>query len=224
MPHSSILMLLWLCIMYCGLVAAGSMDDLSKANNAFAMDLYKKIGDANTGKNLFFSPISISTAFGMVNLGARGKTREQTRTVLHLDKIRSDTTMKKAYKQLFTTFKRQNNSYTLHLVNRFFGSNTFLFNQQFLQEVKNFFRASVKSLDFVGKPEESRLHINQWVEQQTNQLIRDLLPGGSITNDTILIIVNAIYFKARWVHPFDEDLTKRGPFSISKSQKDDIEM
>jgi len=218
-------MILWLCILFCGLPAsAASVDELSKANNAFAVDLYKQIGDANNGKNLFFSPISISTAFGMVSLGTRGTTREQTKAVLHLDKISSDETVKEAFKQLLTAFKDQANNYTLHMVNRLFGSAAFEFHDQFIQETQIYFEASLERLDFVGKAEESRRHINEWVEEQTNQKIRDLLPGGTIDAQTILVIVNAIYFKALWVFPFGNKLTELGPFRLSKAQMEDVEM
>src|SRR5688572_6017063 len=113
MRHPLSLMFLWLCILFCGLAADASTDELSKANNAFAVDLYKMVGKENNGKNLFFSPISISTAFGMVTLGARGNTRDQTKAVLHLDKLSSDEAMKEAYKQLLTALKDQANNYTL---------------------------------------------------------------------------------------------------------------
>src|SRR5688572_5074853 len=224
MPHSSIPMFLWLCILYRGLVADVSTDELSKANNAFAVDLYKKIGNENIGKNLFFSPISISTAFGMVSIGARGKTRDQTKSVLHLDKVSSDEAVKEGYKQLLTAFKGQANNYTLHMVNQLFGSNVFQFHQQFLQETQKYFEASLESLDFKGKPDESRLKINHWVEEQTNQKIRDILPNGSVDSATVLVIVNAIYFKAYWVIPFYDKSTKPGPFSISKSKQEEIDM
>src|SRR6218665_238898 len=218
-------MILWLCILFCGLAAADdSTDELSKANNAFAVHLYKQIVDANNGKNIFFSPVSISTAFGMVSLGARGNTRKQMKAALHLDKISSDETVKEAYKQLLTAFKDQASNYTLHMVNRLFGSEGFQFHDQLIQEMKKYFEASLERLAFEGKPEERRGKIKEWVEEQTNQKIRDLLRSGTIDTRTILVIVNAIYFNALWKHPFNEKLNKLGPFRISKSESEDLEM
>ena len=163
-------MIPWLCILFCELVAAdASPDELSKSTNAFAVDLYKMIGDANNGKNLFFSSISISIAFGMIGLGARGKTKEQTKAILHVDKISSDETLEKVYKLLLISFKDRANNYTLQMVDRLFGSEVFQFHDQFIQETQNYFEASLEHLDFKGNAEESRRHINKWVYTGTDK-------------------------------------------------------
>lgn len=198
--------------------AVNSQDNLSKANNAFTVDLYKKIRDANNGKNLFFSPISISIAFGMISLGAKGNTKDQLKAVLHLNKLSSEITVGESYRQLLTTLSYTGSNYTLHMVNRLFGSKVFQFRKEFLQIMQNYFYASLESLDFIGEPDASRLHINQWVANQTNNKITDLLPSGTITSQTILVIANAIYLNALWVFPFDKTLTKPGPFRISNSK------
>jgi serpin B len=62
----------------------------------------------------------------------------------------------------------------------------------------------VTSLDFVKKPDASRDIINKWVEDRTNNKIKDLVPEDSITADTRAIITNAIYFNGKWTRAFDE--------------------
>jgi len=214
------------CLLVIWLFLAGvnSQDNLSKANNAFTVDLYKKIRDANNGKNLFFSPISISIAFGMISLGAKGNTKDQMKAVLHLDKLSSDITVGESYRQLLTTLSYTGSNYTLHMVNRLFGSKVFQFRKEFLQIMQNYFYASLESLDFIGEPDASRLHINQWVANKTNNKITDLLPSGTITSQTILVLANAIYLNALWVFPFDKTLTKPGPFRISNSKSIQTDM
>ena len=184
------------CLLVIWLFLAGvnSQDNLSKANNAFTVDLYIKIRDANNGKNLFFSPISISIAFGMISVGAKGNTKDQMKAVLHLNKLSSDihVTLGESYRQFLTTLNYTGSNYTLRMVNRLFGSKVFQFRKEFLQIMQNYFYASLESLDFIGEPDASRLRINQWVANQTNNKITDLLPSETITSQTILVIVNAI--------------------------------
>lgn len=214
----------WLFATWLFFATVNCQDELSKANNEFSSDLYKEIGKANSGKNIFFSPFSISTAFAMVSLGANGTTKEQMKDVLHLNELGSDNEMKEAYKQLLMSFENQTNDYVLNFVNRLFGSKVFKFLPRFLQDIQTYFGASLESLDFVNEPDESRVQINEWVADETNQKITNLLPSGSITPNTKLVVVNAIYLNASWVFPFDKKLTKPGPFRIPKSKPVNMDM
>ena len=63
-------------------------------------------------------------------------------------------------------------------------------------------------------PEPARQAINQWVSDQTKDKIKDLIPAGAITPDTRLVLANAIYFYAKWLHPFDGSLTQPGGFNL----------
>ena len=64
------------------------------------------------------------------------------------------------------------------------------------------------------RPEGSRATINRWVEEETEDRIRDLLPAGSIDSMTRLVITNAIYFKGTWVKQFDPEKTQEEEFRI----------
>lgn len=192
---------------------------LGEANQQFAVNIYKKLADENPGRNLFLSPLSIFIAFGMVNLGTRGRTMSQLREVLHLNGLNSDDAINDGYKQLIRKLKSTANNYTLHLANRLFGSKEFQIKDKFLQDADGNFQASLEKLDFIHNPEESRHHINQFVENQTNGKIKDLLSSGTIGPQTVLVLVNAIYFKAGWLHQFEKRRTKPAPFHISKDEQ-----
>ena len=69
-------------------------------------------------------------------------------------------------------------------------------------------------LDFVQKTEESRLKINAWVEQQTNNRIKNLIPAGAVTSSTRMVLTNAIFFKGKWKLEFDKKLTQELPFIL----------
>src|SRR5262249_43016682 len=70
----------------------------------------------------------------------------------------------------------------------------------------------------------ARKKINDWVVKKTQTKIRDLLPPGSITSLTRLVLVNAIYFKGKWAHPFDARNTRPGPFQLRPNETIDVPM
>lgn len=94
----------------------------------------------------------------------------------------------------------------------------------FQKIAEDYFFSSAQPLDFKNAPEESREYINSWVEEQTNEKIKDLLAAGSISGDTRLVLVNAIHFKANWKTMFDASKTKDHPFYLSSTENKQIPM
>ena len=84
----------------------------------------------------------------------------------------------------------------------------------FLNLLAENYGAGLRTLDFIAEPEESRVTINDWVSNQTEGRIEDLIPPGLIDDLTRLVLTNAIYFNAAWENPFDEDRTADGPFYL----------
>ncbi|KAH0617963.1 hypothetical protein JD844_016781 [Phrynosoma platyrhinos] len=151
------------------------MDGLTEANTAFALNLFKKLSEKDTTKNVFFSPMSISSALSMVLLGAKGNTAAQMAT-------------------------------------------------PFLDSSQKFYHASLEKHNFIKKSEDSRKHINTWVEEQTSGKITNLLAPGIITSLTRLVLVNAIYFKGNWANQFRKDCTMERPFKINKNESRTVQM
>ncbi len=104
-------------------------------------------------------------------------------------------------------------AFQLNLVNALWSRIGYPFLASYLDILSQNYNAGVHTLDFRGNPDGSRLVINQWVEDQTHEKIQNLLPEGSISSDTAVVLTNAIYFKASWYHEFDEALTKAGDFT-----------
>nr|XP_006219790.2 serpin B3-like isoform X1 [Vicugna pacos] len=96
--------------------------------------------------------------------------------------------------------------------------------KEYINNVKKLYLASVESTDFANAPEESRQMINSWVERQTNEKIKDLFPNGSIDSSTILVLVNAIYFKGQWQQKFKEENTVEEKFWLSKDRSKSVQM
>ena len=199
---------------------------LANSTNEFAFNLYKTISKSVNGDNIFLSPASISTALAMVYFGTRGETRTQMASVMHLDVYNSsdDSSLKSDLKKLLETLSDPQNNYTLYIANRLFGQEGYSFRDEFLQDTEAYFMASLQTLDFRNNPSSSRLHINDWVKLQTSGKIKDLLPDGSISTRTRLVLANAIYFRGLWSNPFDKLATKPETFYLSVNQTMQIDM
>lgn len=187
---------------------------LVEGNTAFALTLYHALQGAQG--NLFYSPYSISQALAMTYGGAQGKTHQQMADVLHytLPDNRLHATVNALDVALVAEGGADNSdaSFKLAVVNALWGQTGYSFQPDFLDLLAKYYGAGMHTLDFMKNPEPSRLAINQWVSQQTNQRIQDLLGQGAITPATRMVLTNAIYFKAAWQKPFDKNQTSSAPF------------
>ncbi len=184
-------------------------DTFAKASNAFAFDLWRKLGSTN--ENLVFSPASISMALAMTWAGARGESAHEMAEVMYFGDS-AETLHQSAGVTLAGWNDPERDSYQLRVANRLFGENSFPFRDEFIVFSKNNYEAPLERLNFRGAPDTSRQHINEWVEDQTEERIMDLLPPSSISRKTALVLVNAIYFKGTWLTEFSEKATEDAPF------------
>jgi serpin B len=183
-------------------------------SNAFAVDLYAQLRKQNG--NLFFSPESISTAFAMAYAGARGTTAAQMAATLHFtlppDKLHP------AMGALLAGLNGPHAGYQLRVADALWAEKDFTFLDDFLKLTSSDYGAGFNRVDFKGAPEAAQATINQWVEEKTEDKIKNLLPAGSITPATRLVLTNAIYFKGDWQSQFDKTLTKDEDFHPSATQ------
>ncbi|KAM9163460.1 uncharacterized protein ACDP82_001228 [Pangshura tecta] len=197
------------------------MDNLSKANTTFALNLFKKLSENAKTQNLFFSPLSISSALSMVFLGAKGNTAAQMAKVLALDKAEE---IHDGYQSLISEINKPGTNYVLRIANRLYGEKTFKFLATFIDSCQKFYHSELEQLDFSRAAEDSRKHINAWVEEKTEGKIQNLLAQGVIDSTTRLVLVNAIYFKGNWATQFDKDRTVEGKFKINKNETKPVQM
>lgn len=183
------------------------------ANNQFAFDLYAELRKSAEGKNVFFSPYSISTALAMTYEGARGKTAEEMQSVFHFPtdgKLR-----KSAFAAIHNQLNKPDSKFKLSIANSLWSQKEYKFLSEYLTTLQQYYAAKATNLDFIDATEESRTTINKWVEDKTNNKIKGLLPQGSLTPLTRLVLTNAIYFKGTWIKQFDKSQTKDGDFRVS---------
>jgi serpin B len=201
----------------------GDAKAVAEGNNQFATDLYAHLRSEKP-TNLFFSPYSISMALAMTEAGARGQTEKEMAEVLHLslaqDKIHP------AFSQLRQALvsKDKTPDFQLRVANRLWGQQGFHFLPTFLQVTKKDYGAELGLVDFQRQPEQARKAINSWIEDQTQNKIKDLLGPGVLNSSTRLVLTNAIYFKAKWLHEFYEVATVDAPFHVSATKQESVKM
>lgn len=191
----------------------GDLNQQAAGNNAFALELYHQLesGDGN----LFYSPYSISSALAMTYAGAEGKTAQEMAAVLHflLEQDRLHPAFN-ALDQYLQGLEDQEipedmgDVFQLNIANAIWGQKDYHFESDFLDTLAANYGAGLRMLDYIEDPEASRVTINDWVSDQTEERIQDLIPRGAIGSDTRLVLSNAIYFKATWLESFEESLTE----------------
>ena len=196
---------------------------LVDGNSAFAFDLYQALRKSEG--NLFCSPYSISQALAMTYAGARGQTEKQMADTLHFTlpqdrlHVALNTLDLELAKRGQGAKGKDGEGFRLRIVNTIWGQKDYRFLQQYLDLLAENYGAGLRTLDFVRAPEPSRNTINQWVSDQTEGRIKDLIPQGAINDLTRLVLTNAIYFNAAWQSPFPKEATSNGDFQLLNGNK-----
>jgi serpin B len=195
---------------------------LAQGNRAFAFQLYGALA-AQESANLFFSPYSVSSALAMTYAGARAQTADQMRATLHFalpdDRLHAAfnaadhaLTAKPADSDAPTPF-------TLDVANALWAQRGKQFQAEYLDTLATHYGAGVELLDFMDDPDAAGEVINDWVEDATHDRIKDLLHPGDLTPDTVLVLTNAIYFKGKWSHEFEQSATDDGVFHAASGDQ-----
>jgi serpin B len=181
----------------------------SEAINAFAFDVYDNL--QREQGNLFFSPLSLSTALGMTYAGARGNTATQLENVTHFG---STPGIHEAFRSLYESYVPFITSVgggpRMRFANAFWRDDQFSLNQEYATLVQDNYRATVQAVDFAN-PSQAESTINQWVANHTDQLIPQLVKD--LSSDTAFVLTNALAYKASWADAFNASLTSTAPFT-----------
>jgi len=185
-----------------------------EGNHAFAVALYQQL--CHQGGNLFFSPESISTALAMAYAGASGNTASEMAKALHFTLPPGQ--LHPAMGALLRDLNAAHSDYQLDVANALWAQQGYNFLDNFLNLLRTDYGAGLQQVDFKGATEAARSTINQWVEQKTQDKIKDLLAPGALRPDTRLVLTNAIYFKGNWQTQFDKAQTREEDFYVSQTK------
>ena len=167
-----ILLLIVGCVFAQGVDKSGIIE----ANNRFAINLYSQYKSEEG--NIFFSPFSISTAMAMIYEGAEGKTANEMKSVFGFPKY--DNSSRNQYSDLLSEINKKDKEYALKKANALWAQQDFQFLDEYITTVEEYYEGKTTNLDFKNEGEASRLIINDWVEDKTNNKIKDLFPEDSI--------------------------------------------
>ncbi len=213
-------------------LAAGETKNVTEGGIEFAVELYGRLAEMEG--NLFFSPASIHTALGMTYAGARNQTAMQMAETLHLDtdgqNIHSEFSalikklntprMVRSYEEVDNQVERtEKPAYQLVIANALWGQKGYRWKKDFLNLTATSYGAGLHKVDFAKQTATAGKTINAWVEKETRDRIKDLIPEGGLDAMTRLVLTNAIYFKANWAEKFSKHATKYKPFNVSAAQK-----
>ena len=209
-----------------------SLSDLKMAvagNQDFTLDFYQAV--RSQPGNLFFSPYSLYSALGMAYAGARGETERQMADALHygLAQEKLHAALNSLDLQINSTAKKNPPAddplpFQLRSANTLWGQKDYSFLPAYLDVLSRNYGAGMHVVDFARDPEAARLEINDWVYQQTEERIKDLVPPDGVSSATRLALVNAIYFKADWAFPFEPSSTREIPFIKLDGSQVDVPM
>ncbi len=185
-----------------------------KGSNAFAFDLYQQL--SSQPGNLFFSSESISMTFAVAYAGAQGETAKEMAGVFHF--TLPPRQLHPALSALYTGLNAHHKDYELDLADALWAQKGTDFLPAYLNLIQSNYGTVFQPVDFKTSPDAARTTINQWVEKQTNQKIKDLIGPGVLNTTTRLVLTNVIYFKGTWSDPFNKEATEPDQFHVSPTQ------
>lgn len=210
-------------------VGDDKIQTLSQDNAAFATKFYDQI--RNQDGNLIFSPLSLSLALSMTLAGAESSTEEGMLTGLQLSLPENE--LHTAFNALMLAIEGsqdqdqdefEGDPFQLNIANSIWGQAGYGFKKPFLDTLAQQYGAGIFAVDYVQNPEGARVAINDWVAQETEQKIKDLIPSGAIDPLTRLVLANAIYFNGSWLNPFSNTATTQESFNALDGTEISVDM
>jgi len=195
-----------------------NVQKLAQVNNTFAFQLFRNLDHKDA--NLCFSPYSISSAFAMTYDGARGTTQKEMEHVLGFTSVATtvDSGFSWLNQYLSMTSSDLPTDFRLFIANSLWiqtGKNVL---PEFLEQMTKYYKGSLRYVDFVRQSETARNEINNWVKEKTQGKIANLLSPNNLTAATRMVLVSAIYMKARWATLFNKENTTQLPFFSVRNQ------
>jgi serpin B len=183
--------------------------EIIKADQAFGFEIFREVYARSEEENIMISPLSISYALGMTYNGAAGTTLEAFNDVLHFGELTTQE-VNESYKDLMGQLIHLDERVEFSIANSIWYRQGFEVLSEFINTNKDYFDAAVNEIDF-SDPNTVNM-INQWIEDKTNNKIKDML--DYIPSDAVMYLINAIYFNAKWKYEFDKDQTYEGTFNL----------
>ncbi|XP_030387484.1 alaserpin-like isoform X2 [Scaptodrosophila lebanonensis] len=193
--------------------------EFSRRLAIFSINVYGKLSLLKSNENVVFSPFSIQTCAAMARIGAEGQTAEELDRGLGL--VSSNVTeIAESYNRVLSIYEKSN---ILRIANKIYVMQDYALNDEYNALLAQKFLSSAENIDF-GQSEKAANAINGWVEERTNNLIKNLIPPSALNGLTRLVLVNAIHFKGTWVHKFPKHATHSELFYLNDDESVNVPM
>ncbi len=200
-------------------IGDSSFSNVASANTTFGFKLLTDLQKREPDTNIMISPLSISIALTMTYNGAAGETQRAMADVLEIESLGIDT-VNRSNAALRDSLENTDPKVEIAIANSIWSRQGVEFNPIFLERNREFFEAEIGSLNF-NDPQASEV-INSWVNTNTNGKINQLVQ--QIDPRTLIVLINAIYFKGSWQKEFDKSATRDGIFYLSDGSQKHVPM
>ncbi|KAL1471164.1 hypothetical protein MTO96_040068 [Rhipicephalus appendiculatus] len=211
-----IVTIIWLAAVPTTVVSAP--EAVSRATNELGMVLYRKVAETDPkGSNIFLSPVSVAAILGMVQLGARGRTRQQINSALaggadsnRLISSGDDDDLAAGFGELFKDLNAEK-GYELRLASAVFLASGLPIFERYKRDLEKHFASGVYSANFANNGREAADDVNAWVRDMTEDRIPEIIERP-LPPSAPMLVLNAVYFKGLWQSPFKTEDTITGEF------------
>ncbi len=199
---------------------AESVRSLVDSINDFSFDFYNEI-IKDEESNVFYSPYSIFTALSMAYEGAKGDTAAEMKDILNI--LQNDSVTESSFGRLYNLLNHNIEGYKINTANAFWANDDYKFLDDYTNLLKNYYIAEANELDFSKNVQAAEI-INSWIEEQTNDKIKDMIKPDMLSDLTKMVLANAIYFKGLWEKQFDSEDTYEEDFETNNFETVKIDM
>ncbi|XP_061468040.1 alpha-1-antiproteinase 2-like [Rhineura floridana] len=210
----------YLCLLLAGVCAFANCHanlpykKIAPGNSEFAFKFYHQVTPGVANKNIFFSPLSISTAFALLSLGAKSTTLSQLLSELGFNQTEiSEQEIHRGFRHLLHVLNRPEAEIQLSIGNALFPDEKLNVLKKFLRDAKHFYQADVFPTNFKNSAEAEK-QINSYIKENTHGKLVDVVKG--LDPEVVLVLVNYIFLKAYWENPFDKESTREGDFFVDE--------
>lgn len=189
-------------------------------DNTFTFDLLRHTveGDQGEKANTFVSPLSVNMALGMALNGAEGETSSEMFEAMRIQGYNLDE-VNEYYKFMREELLKVDASTKLKIANSVWYRTGFTVEQSYLAAIRDVFTKDIREADFTPK---TLADINHWVSDATEEMIPEAL--DQISDDAMMYLINAVYFKGIWRNKFKEEATKKEAFTTESGKQNQVDM
>jgi serpin B len=187
------------------------LSQVVNSSNNLGLELFKLIQQNNLNNNIIISPYGVFSNLLLLYNGAGGETYEELKNVLNLSEPNY---VDPNFGELYDILMNTGGNYELSIANGLFLNKNYEFKSSFINVANNYFLAETKKIDVTNSFGSAEM-INNFISQNTNGLINNIVSPSDIDENTLLVIVNAIYFYGKWATQFNKGDTKPRNFYIS---------